>query len=851
MNRVAQDVICLSTRCFLDRVATGVSRGRLRSTTVLPRPRWGLRPVTSQATAPSLAETGSSEQLRHESNDEDVQSRVTEEAEGRVSHRAGQSVFEAHDRALKYHSKLIGQPLAVPSAVERQLSIDRLRNNLIKYLDPTGRAPLARQFEDIETDLARRNFLDQLLNDHDLSAETFFLWRDVLSTTTLSDALARLSSWQDFDSSSRALSPKLLPCWFVQLLVKKTQTRDSAYQLFRSLFLIYEHYTPSDRAEILRVLMGLAVAHEILVLLPKITVMAIAELEAMDCTQVDAKEADKMRKPLGRLLYQYVVTLRDTSRSRYDDISLDGILRKQLGRLVDRMIAIQPEILVERRVQRLFHSRVLDARLRHSLASFYKSTDQKMSNEQIRACLLSAAKEGHQADVRYWFDRFLHITDGITEKNKMRMMAVLAKSEKAMNSLIDLSAYEEASEGKGVERSSKASSADTWVHALALASSQARQKPNDFIKLAESIPDRKQDLRTLTPVMDGLLQQKRYEKALEVFDWMVNSGVQIDIVALTLAVKATCLTTGVIPAMRLMDRHALKASANGTTPTGKIQLDSFIVNNIIECCNRHSEPTVAYRIWQAMESRWGVKPDAYTLASMLFCSARSEDALSGMSFKEAFKRTFISDQQDLGHLEESQAIPIDAYTRSLYSKGNIELLLDSASDSSGLGKLSPLTWKTGRALFRQVIFSNWPHLRHIRSAILQGEEIASGLDDLPASALHSHIIPSDVCFHAYIQLLGYHNLASEIPVALAWMKELGVTPKRSTQCLSFLYMDDSSGPTKLRTICRPDGRTTWSWLRDDEYLRVWLEDWIGVDKVPDEDAVARFRMLHVRGRMRV
>jgi len=80
-------------------------------------------------------------------------------------------------------------------------------------------------------------------------------------------------------------------------------------------------------------------------------------------------------------------------------------------------------------------------------------------------------------------------------------------------------------------------------------------------------------------------------------------------------------------------------------------------------------------------------------------------------------------------------------------------------------------------------------------------------------------------------LLGAARAAGEIPLVLAWMRALGVVPRTRTLAYALVFWAEVSVGAPLLERLRGG--------RGGEYVRLvrWMEEWVGVENVPDEAAV--------------
>ena len=189
-------------------------------------------------------------------------------------------------------------------------------------------------------------------------------------------------------------------------------------------------------------------------------------------------------------------------------------------------------------------------------------------------------------------------------------------------------------------------------------------------------------------------------------------------------------------------------------------------------------------------------------------------------------------------------------------------------------------------LFRDLIYTNWPHLRHtqppvkpnlseeaqrniVRSFLSSsGTTESTGQDDSissPATSLattstdpppqsplgrllsfafrrpldpNASIIPNEKMFAAYIALLGSQNCSSDIPVTLAWMRELDIRPTKVTLARALALWSEVSLRGPLEEPFAPEG------TREYQKLVKWLKEWLGEKGMVSESRVLfMFRQL--------
>ena len=115
--------------------------------------------------------------------------------------------------------------------------------------------------------------------------------------------------------------------------------------------------------------------------------------------------------------------------------------------------------------------------------------------------------------------------------------------------------------------------------------------------------------------------------------------------------------------------------------------------------------------------------------------------------------------------------------------------------------------------------------------------------DTPILPIHPHgayhsFMPDDATFRAAVLLVGASRCASQIPQILAWMRALGVPPRERTLAYALVFWAEVSIGAPLLEWLRSFRDRRWG---DDggEYVRLvrWMEEWVGVENVPDEAAV--------------
>jgi hypothetical protein len=102
-------------------------------------------------------------------------------------------------------------------------------------------------------------------------------------------------------------------------------------------------------------------------------------------------------------------------------------------------------------------------------------------------------------------------------------------------------------------------------------------------------------------------------------------------------------------------------------------------------------------------------------------------------------------------------------------------------------------------------------------------------------------------FHAYIAMLLHQRLPDEAVLALGWMKHLSIYPSRPTLMAVLRYLAESGQPKDVRFLKEREGWGRYRLMAPDEWLRHWLEQWLGSTQTPSDDDVAEFVRVQLSG----
>ncbi|WVQ83047.1 hypothetical protein IAT38_005185 [Cryptococcus sp. DSM 104549] len=397
-----------------------------------------------------------------------------------------------------------------------------------------------------------------------------------------------------------------------------------------------------------------------------------------------------------------------------------------------------------------------------------------------------------------------------------------------------------------------------------------------LLGIAGTVPADSATARALTPVMRGLLLRDQAQMAWAVWEELVEKekgglesrGTYVDRVALDIASQVCHVLYGLELAVKMVDSWATRPwmpVATGNQLAHSIALDVRNVNVLLRMCRTDQNPSVAFRLWSAAASRWGVGVDHMSL-KMLLDVARYAEANEQ---NPDFLPTFASDLRDgwrvgtsalssklLGtpNKDAHELKKSEPFDLAALAEGPTSVLLDPP-DFDWNHQFVDRPWEYARRLFLEVTLNNYPHLKEIHSPLT---EVDTRLPFFPSprtprpgspfpesfpirrqlpslTSRYTSVLPNATSFNSYIALLGYYRLTDEIPVVLAWMKELEVRPRWSTMRMALIFIMESAGPRRWVRGWGSEGQMRMA--KDEDIMRRWLEEWLGdgTEMLPDGD----------------
>jgi hypothetical protein len=308
-----------------------------------------------------------------------------------------------------------------------------------------------------------------------------------------------------------------------------------------------------------------------------------------------------------------------------------------------------------------------------------------------------------------------------------------------------------------------------------------------------------------------------------------------------------------------------------------------------------TNPSSALQLWDHMGILYSTTPD--TLSFTIMLDAARQATLNGDSFAGALQelgfdlrfrlpfakpdRTTVSGSGSGSEMVSSTTADAESLDRARgrsYAKLERSLAVNEGDMWGG-----ERAWRRAHRIFTSALLAGWPALadvraparairssgenpatsplRDLKSFLLPPPDSAKPDDDdkndlegyfslpddpshhLPFTPLlpihprgaYPSFAPDDATFRAAVLLLGTARCASQIPQTLAWMRALGVVPRVRTLAYALVFWAEVSIGAPLLERLRSRRR------REDggEYVRLvrWMEEWVGVENVPDEAAV--------------
>ncbi|KAG2111066.1 hypothetical protein BD769DRAFT_1494835 [Suillus cothurnatus] len=416
-----------------------------------------------------------------------------------------------------------------------------------------------------------------------------------------------------------------------------------------------------------------------------------------------------------------------------------------------------------------------------------------------------------------------------------------------------------------------------WTTALISAANDKQTSTSTLIALFERSRERTKQFRptvvTYTVVLRGLLFRGAFDEALRIWNQLIDSDILLDRKALTVGVQvltraghpqdAFYLLNSFMDAQRTSSHTVSLPNDKHIAPATHHWINIIVINEFMVSLLRIHRPDVIFQLWDHLEQLYSVRPSEVTL-NILLDAAMLATKMDNESVRGTFAHLF-----HMPTVESSS--PVDLIMEQL----------QSAHPPPVVG-----IWRTRRAsdvardIFRTMIYGNWKKLIDVEapaSAVHSKDaettplyplvELAKSIT-VPFSTRKDHnvqpniitadvhssekkpynpylsIVPTDLTFSAYIKLLGFTARASEISLALAWMRALQINPSRKTLSIALVFWAEVS----LRGPLFEE----WAERRnkgESEYGRLveWISEWVREEAPTEWDiqkalrAVAKIR----------
>ncbi|CCM05902.1 uncharacterized protein FIBRA_08140 [Fibroporia radiculosa] len=373
----------------------------------------------------------------------------------------------------------------------------------------------------------------------------------------------------------------------------------------------------------------------------------------------------------------------------------------------------------------------------------------------------------------------------------------------------------------------------------------------------------------------GLIRRQDYQNALLVWGELACRKTRLPRWVMTVGIEVLTLSGHANRAFQLLQKAAdnrigLAAKLSRSQARRLRILDlvnTRIVNVFMASLQRAGYSDLVFELWHNMEILFGVRPDCFSL-TILLQTARFASSHSNPSLRGALT------EFGLGGLLPRPATTLlspEAIRQQLFS--HFSKALDASNPTLNTG-----LWGSERAgtvalrIIHEVLFTNSPDLEMVpsparairpsadfqalspvadlfRSVSRQSVDVQGVSKDIAgrtASSLSAHIIPNDALFYAYINLLATESRIPQIPLALAWMRHLGIRPSERTLASALVHWAEVSMDAPLVQQLK-GGRSEY------QKLTKWMRGWVGEQHMPTDEQIGTelqqlksFRELRLR-----
>ena len=397
-------------------------------------------------------------------------------------------------------------------------------------------------------------------------------------------------------------------------------------------------------------------------------------------------------------------------------------------------------------------------------------------------------------------------------------------------------------------------------------STSARRLIELFVKLAPSAT-----VVTHTVFIRGLLFRREFAKAAKFWSKLLKTGLVIDQFALAAGAQTLVRNNKPHEAFLLLEKYALKPNDDDCSTDVSIlhpqwALNTITMNEFLVSLKRISRPDAVFKFWEHMGVLYGTEPSSETLSILLQSArlaSRMDDTMSGAIAKMGLINPFRRRKVHQPHQSREEAVDEILTVLGHPSRGGLRRY------TSGIWN-DQLPQEAARKIFLQVLFgydtdrrlrllSIEPPANPMRSSYGSDAFSGSVIDlipnigpekyvftpppDLLTAKRKSHYpqiaISNTICFN-YITLLGVcgGKRAAEIPLVLAWMKELNIVPSDSTIAIALVFWAELG-------VQAPLVEKWYGGPENNEYSRLvdWIKCWVGENRLPYPETLYKWQCI--------
>ncbi|KAJ7756287.1 hypothetical protein B0H16DRAFT_1689985 [Mycena metata] len=375
-----------------------------------------------------------------------------------------------------------------------------------------------------------------------------------------------------------------------------------------------------------------------------------------------------------------------------------------------------------------------------------------------------------------------------------------------------------------------------------------------FMRARPVSSEMRHTVATHTMLIRGFLLRHAWELAYHAWTRLVRSGLHIDEMALAAGIQALVLSSRPEQAFSTLEMHTARSRAELSTQyrhLRPLRATTALINLFMNSLHRILRPDLIFRLWDAMEELYDVRPSAETLRIVLEAAQFPhilDDSFAGQFALLALKNPFRNPppppatRMALVHSLTSQAATAyrsgvwrDKVATETASRIFLQAVFN-APERLALATLEPPAYAV-RAYTESD--SAAPTIR--LSMAPQRFELPQDVLAPGGRAHFPGIVLRERDWAAYIMLLGMTRRAPEIARVLVWMRGLGMRPSKRTLGVALAFWGEVSvQPPVIAAMAGREG---------DQYLRLvqWLREWCG--DLVDERAVGLWRARITRVKM--